>query len=78
MKWLISTMQSNPKSAANNECYNQELFNSLALQFCNNLKYVGVLKQISSEHLDGGFSVSSMHLYSRKLVISSHGAGEGL
>ncbi|XP_017038427.1 protein cappuccino isoform X2 [Drosophila kikkawai] len=62
MKWLISTMQSNPKSPAN-ECFNQDnsFFNSLALQFCNNLKYVGVLKQISSEHLDGGFSPYEMY-----------------
>ncbi|KAH8282368.1 hypothetical protein KR054_007271 [Drosophila jambulina] len=62
MKWLISTMQSNPKSPAN-ECFNQDnsFFNTLALQFCNNLKYVGVLKQISSEHLDGGFRPYEMY-----------------
>ncbi|KAH8262153.1 hypothetical protein KR038_004696 [Drosophila bunnanda] len=62
MKWLISTMQSNPKSPAS-ECFNQDncFFNSLAMQFCNNLKYVGVLKQISSEHLDGGFSPYEMY-----------------
>ncbi|KAI8042486.1 hypothetical protein M5D96_003799, partial [Drosophila gunungcola] len=59
MKWLISTMQSNPKSFAND--ITQELFSSLALQFCNNLKYVGVLKQISNEHLDGGFSPYEMY-----------------
>ncbi|KAH8412238.1 hypothetical protein KR009_000752 [Drosophila setifemur] len=59
MKWLISTMQSNPKSVTND--VHQELFGSLALQFCNNLKYVGVLKQISNEHLDGGFSPYEMY-----------------
>jgi len=58
-------MQSNPKSSPSDA--NQELFNSLALQFCNNLKYVGVLKQISNEHLDCGFSVSSMHFYSPEI-----------
>ncbi|XP_017110634.1 protein cappuccino isoform X10 [Drosophila elegans] len=59
MKWLISTMQSNPKSFSND--ITPELFSSLALQFCNNLKYVGVLKQISNEHLDGGFSPYEMY-----------------
>ncbi|XP_034125765.1 protein cappuccino isoform X2 [Drosophila guanche] len=46
MKWLISTLQGNPKTMAAMEL--QEQFNVMALQFCNNLKYVGVLKQISS------------------------------
>ncbi|XP_026835591.1 protein cappuccino isoform X4 [Drosophila erecta] len=59
IKWLISTMQSNPKSSPGDA--NLELFNTLALQFCNNLKYVGVLKQISNEHLDGGFSPYEMY-----------------
>ncbi|KAH8328418.1 hypothetical protein KR067_009027 [Drosophila pandora] len=60
MKWIISTMQNNPKSAPHQD-FNQELFYSLAMQFCNNLKYVGVLKQISNEHLDGGFSPYEMY-----------------
>ncbi|XP_043949931.1 protein cappuccino isoform X6 [Drosophila biarmipes] len=59
IKWLISTMQSNPRSSSSDA--NQELFSSLALQFCNNLKYVGVLKQISNEHLDCGFSPYEMY-----------------
>ncbi|XP_039227347.1 protein cappuccino isoform X7 [Drosophila yakuba] len=59
IKWLISTMQSNPKSSSIDG--NQELFNTLALQFCNNLKYVGVLKQISNEHLECGFSPYEMY-----------------
>ncbi|KMY88003.1 uncharacterized protein Dsimw501_GD22724, isoform D [Drosophila simulans] len=59
IKWLISTMQSNPRSSSVDA--NQELFNTLALQFCNNLKYVGVLKQISNEHLDCGFSPYEMY-----------------
>lgn len=68
-------MQSNPKSSSGDA--NQELFNTLALQFCNNLKYVGVLKQISNEHLDCGFSVSSMHFYSPEIGHLSQG-GEGV
>lgn len=77
MKWIISTMQNNPKSAPHQD-FNQELFYSLAMQFCNNLKYVGVLKQISNEHSDGGFSVSSMYFHpSRKLVISIARVAEG-
>ncbi|BFF96336.1 protein cappuccino [Drosophila madeirensis] len=57
MKWLISTLQGNPKTMAAMEL--QEQFNVMALQFCNNLKYVGVLKQISSneqqqQQQDGG------------------------
>ncbi|XP_043652310.1 protein cappuccino isoform X6 [Drosophila teissieri] len=59
IKWLISTMQSNPKSSTIDG--NLELFNTLALQFCNNLKYVGVLKQISNEHLECGFSPYEMY-----------------
>ncbi|KAH8273558.1 hypothetical protein KR018_001289 [Drosophila ironensis] len=59
MKWIISTMQSNPKSAGQD--LTQDIFYSLALQFCNNLKYVGALKQISNEHLDGGFSPYEMY-----------------
>ncbi|XP_041450782.1 protein cappuccino isoform X2 [Drosophila obscura] len=61
MKWLISTLQGNPKTTASMEL--QEQFNVMALQFCNNLKYVGVLKQISNEQQqqqqDAGTGTSS-------------------
>lgn len=45
IKWLISTLQSNCSINSATDC-----LNAMVLQFCNNLKYVGVLKQISNEH----------------------------
>ncbi|KAM8717018.1 hypothetical protein ACLKA7_003827 [Drosophila subpalustris] len=58
IKWLISTLQSNCNGNSG-----QDSVNAMALQFCNNLKYVGVLKQISNEQQEtmSGFSVSSMN-----------------
>lgn len=44
IKWLVSTLQS---SCSINS--GTEWLNAIVLQFCNNLKYVGVLKQISNE-----------------------------
>ncbi|XP_030384880.1 protein cappuccino isoform X2 [Scaptodrosophila lebanonensis] len=45
IKWLISTLNSK------NSIPETEI-NAMALQLCNNLKYVGVLKQISNEQQD--------------------------
>jgi len=62
IKWLISTLQGNCNGNGNS---GQDSVNAMALQFCNNLKYVGVLKQISNEQQPdtlSGFSVSSMNL----------------
>lgn len=64
IKWLISTLQSSSTLGI----IGPESLNAMALQFCHNLKYVGVLKQISNEQQQqqqqdapSGFSVSSMH-----------------